>query len=170
MLLFIQDAMTTNVNMQYFIPHITMGSRFQHDRLVLMVMAIQKIMVQTSKKVVYVCNAHSHASMIMMFLNKHSARNNTFTPLYISWENIVGEQETIDRIPDQSFKAHNWISKHKRIWYLSTQCVIALKEILKRNGIELPSKEMNRFKTVHFRHGGYFSLSLCQSCLQWLHL
>ncbi len=50
---------------------ITMGSRFQHTRLVLMVMAVQKIMVLRSIEV-YVCHAHSYASMFMMVPNKHS--------------------------------------------------------------------------------------------------
>lgn len=109
-------------------------------------MAVQKIMVLTSKEV-NVCHTHSYASMFMMVPNKHSTWKNTFTPLYISWENIAVEQETIVREPDPSFKAHNWISKQKRTWYLSTQSIIALKEILKRNGIDLPSKNMNRFRS-----------------------
>jgi hypothetical protein len=141
-----------------------------------MVMAVQKIMVQTSKEV-YVCHAHSYASMFMMVPNKHSTWKNTFTLLYILRENIAGVQETIVWEPDQSFKAHNWISKQKRTWYLSTQPIIALKGILQRNGIDLPSKNMNTFRSQrnevvliswlcmdnHLQHLRVCKISICPS-------
>jgi len=56
-------------------------------------MAVQKIMVPTPE--VYVCHAHSYASMLIMVPNKHSTWKNTFTPLCISWENIAGEQKQL---------------------------------------------------------------------------
>jgi hypothetical protein len=122
-----------------------MGSRFQHTQLVMMVMA--KLCTEN-----YGTNIKRSICMSCSFLCLHvydGPKQTLHLKEYLHSAIHFMREHCRCTVwePDQSFKAHNWISKQKRTWYLSTQPIIALKEILKRNGIDLPSKNMNRFRS-----------------------